>query len=149
MLAAGSRRLAFSVLTGNIAKNGSLIVNATIGAKRNFHPALLIGTLLVKKIVAFSAMNAYGFPRIYRRLLEQNKVFIPAYAQKQTAAAIRLGFDYPTRIYSIVRDEEYVRLLLSSIAKSGSHITEDATRIPTALAEISKTIIDMVVRNNK
>ena len=109
---------------------------------RNFHPVALIGLLLVKKAAAFAAIKVYGLPRLYRRLLEQNKALVPVDLQRQTRDAIRSCFDFYPAIYSTVRDNEQLQKILRETSRAGAGAVGS---MPSAVADLSKIILDFVV----
>ena len=109
---------------------------------RNFHPAALFGLLLFKKAVVLSSIQAYGLPRVYRRVLEQNRLFVPEPHQKATAKAIRTCITAPTQLVSTLQQNEHFLNLLNSIAKSKSSLR--GIEVPRFLVELSQTITDFV-----
>jgi hypothetical protein len=119
-----------------------------LSAKRDFHPVAFLGVLLIKKVAVFSALHAYGLPRLYRRLLEQNKAIIPTSLQKQTKDAVRLCFDYPTRIYGTVRDNEQLTRILTELSSASTGLAGNAasatSSIPAVVVDVSRTILEFV-----
>ena len=85
------------------------------------HPALLVGLLMAKKAVAYSAYRAlqkYGFPRAYRRLLEANKQLTPPAHRVAVGRAVRTAFVLPGAAADVIVDNEPARAFLASFART-------------------------------
>jgi hypothetical protein len=117
-----------------------------VTSQRSIHPVFILGAVALQKAAFFAAANSYGFHRIYRRLLEQNKYMVPKAHQKTTAAAIKLSFVAPTQILKIVSDNEYVMLILKNIATGQQEVLK---YVPPFMVNMSKTLLDMAIRWNK
>lgn len=96
------------------------------------HPWLVMGgVLLVKKAVgtgAYFAAKKYGFARLYRRILEQNKRITRADLQPSVRTTVAAAFRVPGQIADVLaaRGKEVDKLLAdlqeSNFAKSTSII---------------------------
>ena len=107
--------------------------------KRNFHPLAILGLLLFKKIALVSALRTYGSPRVYRRMLEQNKLITPVEHRKNVAIAIRTAFDSPTQIFFVIQSNEYIQRILSHLSSA---------KVPAVIVESAQTILN-VLRSKK
>jgi tetratricopeptide (TPR) repeat protein len=86
---------------------------------RAFHPLLWGGALFLKKATLWKAASSYGYPRIYRRLLEQTREHVPdpvrrKHANRAIAGAIRA----PQEALAMLTDSE-VYPVLEKIARRG------------------------------
>ena len=66
----------------------------------------MLGLLVAKKAVAvglYTAGSRYGWPRVYRRVLEANRRLTPAPQRAATARGIRLALVAPGRALEAVR----------------------------------------------
>ena len=66
----------------------------------------------------YAASKQYGIPRIYRRMLEANKMYTPIEQQKTVGNSIAKAIRAPTQAYSIVQQSP-VYALLQQAAKHG------------------------------
>ena len=132
-----------------IANKPILRVSHSKVQQRAFHPVAIVGLLLIKKAALLYAAHSYGIPRLYRRMLEQNKFLIPKQQQKSTAAAIRTGFEAPTKIFAIVQSNDQIRFILTTLAESEKAVSGAAMGIPSLLIDISKTIVNYLFPKKK
>ncbi len=78
------------------------------------HPFGVLGLLLLKKTAAYQtykALSAYGWPRVYRRLMEQNRVLTPKAAQPVVADAVKSALRSPTTAYRGLQTPEVRRFV--------------------------------------
>lgn len=84
-------------------------------------PWLALGAFLVaKKAIAasiYAAGSRYGWPRVFRRLVEFNKRVTPAGSQRAVQSAIKQGFRLPLAAVQLLRDPS-VQLFLASAAEA-------------------------------
>jgi hypothetical protein len=87
------------------------------------------GIVAVKKIIGFAlwkAGNSYGWPRVYRRLLEYSKRVTPLSAQPVVRASLKTGLRLPGQAVSLLKKPEVQQYLEtlenSTFAKSCSVI---------------------------
>lgn len=106
----------------------------------------LLGAVLLKKTVFIVAIQRYGFPRLYRRLLEQNRFIVPTVHQKSTASAIKMAFLKPTQILNIIGENDYVRKILSTLSEGRGQY---GSIIPKFLVDLSKILLDAASRWKK
>jgi hypothetical protein len=97
------------------------------------HPVLLFAGLFVaKKAVAVSLYMAgkrYGWPRVYRRVLEYNKKLTPLPQQAGVVNAVKKAFHFPTQALQVIQSQEAYQFLKSyaSYARSMGGLAGTAT----------------------
>lgn len=77
------------------------------------HPLALLGLLAVKKAAAASlyvAGKRYGWPRVYRRILEHNRRLMPAQSQALVRSAVADAFRMPAHAARILETSEVYQL---------------------------------------
>ena len=108
----------------------SLVRSPAPVVRRSFHPLFAgipaLAKLLVVKKVGFwgglQAANAYGWPRITRRLLKFNKLHTPPEAQRRVQAGVMQAIRTPSEAYSVLKDSEVYRFV-DKVARDGaSHV---------------------------
>jgi len=86
------------------------------------NPLLLLPFLkavAVKKVGAFGlyhASKSYGFPRVYRRLLEANRLYTPPERRSQVQKSLAQLFRAPSKAYTVVKHSHLYDLAKSSAA---------------------------------
>jgi len=117
------------------------------------HPWLLFGAVvLAKKAIAGSiyvAGKKYGWPRVYRRLLEYNRKVTPAANQKAVRSAVAAGFRLPGEAFKILQREEVQKFLAvigdSKFAQSYSVFPGvTLSKVVSAARVLPKGVVDKV-----
>ena len=86
---------------------------------RAFHPILWGGAMFLKKATLWKAASDYGWPRIYRRLVEQTREHVPDPVQRANVNnAIAGAIRAPAEALTLVTDSS-VYPVLEKIAKQG------------------------------
>lgn len=92
--------------------------------RRSFHPLFFAGMLL-KKATFWAAMNSYGYPRAYRRILEQTKIHVEPQHRQHVNNLVKSAFRAPTEFYSAISDSKVYPALVK-IAKQGDDTAKKA-----------------------
>ena len=74
-------------------------------------PPALIGAMFVKKLTSYAVYQTasnYGWPRVYKRILELNKVHTPLHHQDAVRYAVRGAIESPLQIYNVITDSKVV-----------------------------------------
>jgi hypothetical protein len=82
------------------------------------HPLVLLGALLVKKAAALTLYqygSRYGWPRVYRRILEANRRLTPPAQQPFVRAAIKAAFIVPAKTGEVIANTEVYRLAMRAL----------------------------------
>ena len=79
-----------------------------------FPAGYLVGAFVLKKISAlsiYSAASTYGWPRVYKRILEQSRIHIQSpQDQKTIQYCVRSAIEQPTEMYIYLKDSKVVDL---------------------------------------
>eukprot|EP00941_MAST-03F_sp_MAST-3F-sp1_P003253 g3253.t1 len=113
----------------------------------DFHPFLFAGGLLAKKAAVFAAARSYGWHRIYRRLLEQNKVLTPIENQEVVKIALREAMRFPLRAYEMSRDSHVIKFV-DRLARSAGENAAGSTKVPP-LPDFLRHLLEETVGNTK
>ena len=105
---------------------------------RNFHPVALAGALLLKKWTVYKAGSEYGWPRVYRRLLEKNREIVPAEHQADVKEAIAGVLRSPTQLFSIVRESPDAGRFLHAVATG---VRSGARALPEPVQILLSTVV--------
>ena len=77
-----------------------------------FPAGYLVGAFVLKKISALSIYNAasaYGWPRVYKRILEQSRIHIRSPEDQKTIQyCVRSAIEQPTEMYIYLKDSKKV-----------------------------------------
>lgn len=77
------------------------------------NPLVIMGLLAVKKAIAvsiFMAGQRYGWPRVYRRVLEYNRRLMPSAQQPLVRSAVRDAFRIPGHAAKLLEHSEVYTL---------------------------------------
>ena len=104
---------------------------------RNFHPVAFAGALLLKKWTVYKAGSEYGWPRVYRRLLEKNREIVPVEHQAAVKLAIGAALRSPTQIFAIVRESPDAGRFLHAV---GTGVRSGAGALPEPVQALLSTV---------
>ena len=117
---------------------------------RNFHPVALAGALLLKKWTVYKAGSEYGWPRVYRRLLEKNREIVPTEHQADVKEAIAAALRSPTQIFNIVRESpdagRFLHAVGTGVRTGARALPEPVQTLLSAVAkstEVGKTFVEL------
>lgn len=82
------------------------------------HPLVILGALLAKKAAALTLYqygSRYGWPRVYRRILEANRRLTPPSQQPLVRAAVKAAFIVPARTSEVIANTEVYRLAMRAL----------------------------------
>ncbi len=100
----------------------------------------LIKLIIFKKIAFYVVVHQYGFPRLYRRLLEGMKVFnISKTHQKTIQEHLKDGIRFPTKAHHILTDKA-TREYLIQYFDSFDLISQQGTVIPEIMHNIREIL---------
>jgi hypothetical protein len=102
---------------------------------RSFHPAVLLGGLALKKWTLYKLGSNYGWPLVYRRLLEQNKLRVAAEHQGKVQQALAKAFRSPAQIFELARDS-HVAAFLQQVTGEG------AAMLPRPVRSLLDYVVD-------
>jgi hypothetical protein len=102
---------------------------------REFHPLAFLGALVVKKAFVYSALSKYGFPRVYRRLLEQNRLNVALEHQPTVKRSIERIFRSPTELFTAALDSQTAAFLRTVIKNK-------STNLPPALLTVAEQVLE-------
>ena len=102
---------------------------------RAFHPAVLLGGLALKKWTLYKLGSNYGWPLVYRRLLEQNKLRVAAEHQGKVQQALAKAFRSPAQIFELARDS-HVAAFLQQVTGEG------AAMLPRPVRSLLEYVVD-------
>ena len=105
---------------------------------RHIHPGIWAGALLLKKWTVYKAASDYGWPRVHRRLLEQNRVHVPPEHQPAVRKAVGMLIRYPTQIFSTIRDTPHLGPFLRSAAEG---VSEGARALPQPVQSLLRAVL--------
>eukprot|EP00937_MAST-01D_sp_MAST-1D-sp2_P007829 g7829.t1 len=116
----------------------AVVPPSQVALSRNFHPIALLGGVLLKKWTVYKAASEYGWPRVYRRLLEKNREHVPPEHQAGVRMAVSAYIRTPTRVFGAVRDSPYVGALLQRLT---ADIASGASNnLPAPVVSLLKTV---------
>jgi tetratricopeptide (TPR) repeat protein len=95
--------------------------------------------LLVKKGVVYKAANSYGWPRIYKRLLEQTKIHVEIDTRPHVNHLIKTAIRAPTEAYAAVMDTEVHKALTKIVDVAN---TSAKTTLPPFLYTLVSTAVE-------
>jgi len=101
------------------------------------NPFFILAPLLMKKTFFLTAAQAYGYPRIYRRLLEANKKLIADKQQRvYIRGVLRQGMIAPMTISQHLDNKD----LVAFISKLSAYVLKEAsTSSPAASSSASSS----------
>ena len=86
---------------------------------------------------ALAAAEAYGYPRIYRRLLEGMKIInIPVEQRKPIKITIKESIRFPSTAYNVITSSETSNFLLKYLEYTNSHINANIPPFFLIIAKI-------------
>lgn len=104
------------------------------------NPLLFVGLVLAKKALAvalYTAGRRYGWPRVYRRLLEANSRVTPRDRQPVVRRVVAHALRMPSATAAAARDSDVYRVAVASIEelqrKGGAAGSVVASLLNTAL----------------
>ena len=105
-------------------------------------PPALIGALVVKKMAGFGMYQAasnYGWPRVYKRILEQSRVHMPKESQKLIRGSVRAAIESPLKIYHVIADSHVGDLArkVSQAATEKGNVSNAGTTPPSFIVSMS------------
>ena len=106
---------------------------------RSLHPLLWAGALLAKKSIVYKAASTYGYPRIYKRLLEQTKIHVEPATRPHVNHLIKTSIRAPTQAYAAVMDTEVHRAITKIIA-AGDNTAQ--TNLPPFMYTLLETAVE-------
>jgi len=102
-------------------------------------PPALIGALVVKKMAGFGMYQAasnYGWPRVYKRILEQSRVHMPKESQILIRESVRAAIESPLKIYNVIADS-HVGDLARKVSQAATEKENAGTRPPSFIVSMS------------
>jgi hypothetical protein len=85
-------------------------------------PFAAAGGILFKKATMYALAANYGFPRLYRRLLEQNRKLTPKDQQWIVREGLRRALRTPTEAYNVVRDSRVYSFFQKVVQQQSSKL---------------------------
>ena len=82
------------------------------------HPLLFLGLLAAKKSVVYAAYRAgsrYGWPRVYRRVLEYNRAFTPKDQQSGVKSLVKRALHSPEQLADAVKNNAVFQLAVKLV----------------------------------
>ena len=94
-----------------------------------------LGAFVLKKVSALAIYNtasAYGWPRVYKRILEQSRIHVPPQDQVFVQRCVRGAIEKPTEMYVYMRDSKVIDFAKSyvdsiNVKKAGHAVNEPPT----------------------
>ena len=105
---------------------------------RKFHPAMMLGGVLLKKWTVYKLGSNYGWPLVYRRLLEQSQVHVPPEHRPAVRVALKKAFRSPTQVFVLARDS-HVGAFLQQLIGDG------AAALPRPVRGLVEFVVDSTV----
>ena len=102
-----------------------------------FHPLAWGAALLLKKWTWYTLANNYGWTRVYRRLMEQNRLINkhdPATRERVRSLTAEM-FRRPTQIYTAAKDHEIARFAKRAV-------DDQASGMPRLVRSILETFLN-------
>jgi hypothetical protein len=111
---------------------------------RSFHPLAFGAAFLVKKSAVLLAARVYGWPRIYRRLAEQTKHYLPEdrRTRDHINSKVRDAIRSPAQVFAVVTDSAVQDIMLKIVKDKGTGAKEN---MPLFLRSLINAIVDTVV----
>jgi hypothetical protein len=106
-------------------------------------PPALIGALIVKKMAGFGMYQAasnYGWPRVYKRILEQSRIHMPEESQVLIRGSVRAAIESPLKIYTAITDSHVGDLArkVSQAATEKETVSNNGTTPPSFIVSMSR-----------
>ena len=107
------------------------------------HPFLLFGLLAAKKAVAYAAYKAgqrYGWPRVYRRVLEYNRAITPLSQQAYVRGVVKSAFHAPEKMAEALKDNLVFQLAMKMVENPPGDISKYPAAARAAFSALIHTI---------
>jgi hypothetical protein len=109
-----------------------------VSSVRMIHPAILVGAFAVKKLTVFKAAQSYGWPRVYRRIVEGIRATLPKSDQEGVQNSIKSAFRLPDKAVTLVTDSG----VLNFAKKFSKYIVDKSpVNLPPFMVSLAKTIL--------
>ena len=73
-------------------------------AVRQLHLGYIAGAYIIKKLAIYKAAKHYGFPRVYRRIIEGIRNTVPVENQASIRSKVRTAMRLPNKAYPLLKD---------------------------------------------
>ncbi len=108
---------------------------------RSLHPLAFGAAFLAKKSAVLLAARVYGWPRIYRRLAEQTKHYLPEdrRTRDHINSKVRDAIRSPTQAFAVITDSAVQGVMLQIVKDKGTK------SMPVFLRSLINAIVDTFV----
>ena len=113
-------------------------------------PPALIGALFVKKLTSYAMYQAasnYGWPRVYKRVLELNRIHTPLQHQETVRFAVRGAIESPLKIYNVITDSKVVDFA-KNVAQSNEIINDEKFKTSAQPPSFLMGLASIVAKSN-